>query len=231
MPRQRCPHCNGTGQSGWVFQRPCSSCEGTGYTERFTVSLIERKTFGAPHIIEVHKVANSLPSVKVGAIEILAGGGIVECQEINLDGRLLAISTNQRPYLTLWDTATGRMCMDFRTDQLWNSLAFSPDGQFLAGGSGSNKPFSANLWRIIDGTLIRSFPDSTDHTIDSIFFSPDGSLLIIGNYYQPEIRRIRDGALVQTLEEPVGASKKDRMRVSPDGKFVFIDGRKYKIKI
>jgi len=229
MPRQSCSYCNGAGKIGWIFKELCYACDGTGYTEEqgaFTTTLTEQSTYGQPHIIEVHKVVDSLPSVRICTIKLLEGGGSVLCHELSIDGRLLAISTNQRPYLTLWDTSTGRMCMDLQphTKQFWRSLAFSPDSHFLAGGSDDDdpEPFVAKIWRVTDGAAIRSFPDSTKKTIYSMAFSPDGQLLATGNFLQPQIWRIQDGKLLQTLEEPgrYASGTKEGLRFSSDGRFL-----------
>ena len=229
MPRQSCSYCNGAGKIGWILKELCYACDGTGYMEdqrSFTATLTERRAYGQPHIIEVHKVTDSLPSAKVCSIEILAGGGEVFCQELSRDGRLLAISTNQPPYLTLWDTSTGRMCMDLQphTEQYWKNLAFSPDNRFLAGGSNGDdpEPFVAKIWNVADGAAIRSFPDSTSHSILNMAFSPDGQLLATGNFLQPQIWRIQDGKLLQTLEEPgrYASGTKEKLRFSSDGRFI-----------
>lgn len=49
------------------------------------------------------------------------------------------------------------------------SLAFSPDGRLLASGSGNE----THLWRVEDGTLLRTIEEKTR-------LSPDGRLLISG---------------------------------------------------
>lgn len=56
-----------------------------------------------------------------------------------------------------------------------NSVAFSPDGQILASGSGS----MIKLWDLKTGKELRTLKAST-HDGDSIAFSPDGKLLATG---------------------------------------------------
>jgi WD40 repeat protein len=57
------------------------------------------------------------------------------------------------------------------------ALAFAPDQQVIAAGSGERiYDGTVHLWRIADGTLLKSY-DQTGSYVTSVAFSPDGSLL------------------------------------------------------
>jgi WD40 repeat protein len=57
------------------------------------------------------------------------------------------------------------------------SVSFSPDGSLLASGS---KDKTIKLWRVSDGSLVRTLTGHTDWVM-SVSFSPDGSLLASGS--------------------------------------------------
>lgn len=58
-----------------------------------------------------------------------------------------------------------------------NAVAFSPDGQLLASGSGDH---TVKIWRIADGALLRTLTGFFD-SVTSIAFSHNGQLLVAGS--------------------------------------------------
>jgi len=62
------------------------------------------------------------------------------------------------------------------TGRVW-SVAFSPDGQFLASGSGDK---TVKIWRVSDGKEVRTLTGHTDLVL-SVAFSPDGQFLASGS--------------------------------------------------
>ena len=62
-----------------------------------------------------------------------------------------------------------------------NSIAFSPDGNLLASGSGvPSRSGAINIWQVKDGKEVCRNADSHSDTISAIAFSPDGSRLATG---------------------------------------------------
>lgn len=86
--------------------------------------------------------------------------------------------------------------------RVW-SIAYSPDGQFLVDGNQSG----IDMWRISDGTLVRSLADNGDYK--SVAFSPDGQTIAGANSAldsqaqcadcSVKLWRASDGALLKTL--------------------------------
>lgn len=106
---------------------------------------------------------------------------------------------------------------------LINSIAFSPDAQFLASG-GLDK--SVKIWKVGDRQLVRTLKHN--QWVTSVAFSPDGNFLATGSWDSiVRIWRIKDGKMTKSLN-----AHKDIITsaaFSPCGKFLASASRDRKV--
>jgi WD40 repeat protein len=114
------------------------------------------------------------------------------------------------------------------------SLAYSSDGQFLADATQGG----VDLWRIADGTLVRSFASGTNFT--DVAYSQDGQI-IAGAAHAIDVQgqcadcsvkvwRVSDGALLKTLAVNSSGGQPFSpwsLAISPDGQTIAEGGDGY----
>jgi WD40 repeat protein len=119
-------------------------------------------------------------------------GGEVRSVAFSPDGRWLASASGDYeawsddepvPWtIELWDVATGDRITTFdRHSSFINSVAFSPDGRWLASASGDYEASASDdrtvkLWDVATGDCITTF-EGHSNSVDSVTFSPDSSRL------------------------------------------------------
>jgi WD40 repeat protein len=99
---------------------------------------------------------------------------------ISPDNSLFAVGGSG--FVELRRVDDGQLVHRFEDDGSWvQSVAFSPDGQFVAaklgGFSPAIGPYSATIWRVSDGEVVRQLETHGDPT--QFAFSPDGKKLAI----------------------------------------------------
>ncbi len=95
-----------------------------------------------------------------------------------------------------------------------NSVAFSPDGNLLASGSGDR----TILWEISNGKVLCIMQGQTEN-VYSVAFSPDGSLLAGGKM---RLWETSSGKLLNTLQADLGTVWS--VAFSPSGKLLASGG-------
>src|SRR5262249_10300333 len=105
-------------------------------------------------------------------------------------GGTLAATASQDKTVQLWDTATGQRHGDpLRHPHAVWALAFSPDGKYLLTNSGPRflSPSEVRVWDLATGQPVGPVIPAQART-DSLLFNRTGSLLLLRNDHQIQIR-------------------------------------------
>ncbi len=144
------------------------------------------------------------------------------------DDRFVASGREDDNNTKLWDARTGPLVRMLNgKNNNANVIRFSPDGQYLAtgtGGGGSN--LSLNLWRVSDGLrLVGRIAAFTNGAI-SLSFSSDGQLLAAAGFHATsyKIYHVPDMALVAEVgnyDPDLGSNvRTNAVAFSPDGQLI-----------
>jgi WD40 repeat protein len=94
------------------------------------------------------------------------------------------------------------------------SFSFSLDGTMLAAGTSDG---SIQLWRVTDGTLLRTMAGHAGG-VNSVAFSPDGETLASGAQdHTARLWRVQDGTPLHTIDTLAIVNS---VAFSPDGKLL-----------
>jgi WD40 repeat protein len=131
------------------------------------------------------------------------------------NGQWLASATEDKA-VELWDSRTGNVLFTFPDSQRCWSLAFSPDGQRLAGGAA--QPGEVKVWDVRTGQKLHSLPFYSKNLVWRVAFSPDSRHLVAANLNRDV--RVWDsatGELVQLIRQAHEYAITG-LALSPDGK-------------
>src|SRR5260221_1220617 len=138
------------------------------------------------------------------------------------DGRFMAESSDWAGHAYLWNMATRRYTAVLRNPDFGvDPLAFSPDSTTLAVGDaaiGHGKRFGQiALWNIARRTIRASYQTPDHVQVQSVAFSPDGTLLAATGARSTYLWDVTTGQRAGTLTGPRGTAIRD-IAFSPGGR-------------
>nr|WP_263012926.1 serine/threonine-protein kinase [Ancylothrix sp. D3o] len=156
--------------------------------------------------------------------------------ETRQPGSSLLVSAGGDNKLMLWDVLSscdaGQVCSPLKIlesqSRRVQTVAFSPDGNMLASGSGDG---SINLWNLNSGKVEQTFFGHSD-VVNSLAFSPDGKILASGAGSLDSTVKLWDvegGQLLDTLKGHVDTIH--AVAITPDGKTLISASEDTTIKI
>lgn len=147
------------------------------------------------------------------------------------DGQFL-VDGNQSG-VDMWRVSDGTLVRALADSGNYRSVAFSPDGQTIAGATATLDSqaqcadCSVKLWRAFDGALLKTLIESPDNPAHpySLAFLPNGETLIVGistqlnSSYIGGLRfwRTTDGALLNSYDLGPGSDSVIAVAASPSG--------------
>jgi WD40 repeat protein len=141
--------------------------------------------------------------------------------EFSPNGETLA-SIGMDDTIKEWDAQMGALEQTLGQGQTVYSVAFSPDGKTLAGGSED----IIKLWDVEAGELRQTLKQNDG--VNLVAFSPDGKTLASGSFDTIKLWDAQTGALKQTLGQDNGALS---VAFSPDGKILAIGNGSKTVKL
>jgi len=142
------------------------------------------------------------------------------------DGKWLAVSLWEKKMVKIWDVASGKELHVISAPV--DVLAFSPDGNLLAGALVEDQDFRIKLWRVGTWEEVLTLPGHTD--IYCLSFSPNSKLLATA-FSDGTIKLwdVAGGQEVRTFLGHTGGLLS--IAFSPDGRFLASSARDHTIRL
>jgi len=144
--------------------------------------------------------------------------------DFSSDGKYIAIGTaNYAQGIHIFEVETGLQLKLIKSKDDINSLKFSPNGKYIAGGLKG----VINIWDVKSGKLIKSLKGLTNYIL-ALDYSPDGKYLAAAGMDHKSVFKLwstSTGKLIQTVGEK--GPDINSISFSPDGESLAVALRTY----
>ena len=143
------------------------------------------------------------------------------------DGSRIAVEASGK--ITVWDVASWEEVLTFAApvESRWLfGISFSPDGKWLAAGSGGNG--TVYFWSAETGELAFILEQGNEHDVHDIAFTPDGHWLVTGG--TDSFARLWDVSTREELQK-MSLIGMYSLAISPDGSLLATAGPDRRVKL
>lgn len=144
------------------------------------------------------------------------------------DSKRLAVGLDGNLGAQIWSMTTGKMLLSYRPPTQLRTLAWSPNGQFIASGDVNG---TIQVWNSKSGARVTTYKGHTQGTgISGVHWLPDGQRVVSGSRDGTvQIWNATTGKKLFTYKDPSGDV--EAMAVSPDGSYVVTGGIDHKERV
>jgi WD40 repeat protein len=143
----------------------------------------------------------SLPPASLGSITL---NRPLYALALSPNGQLLALSSlaqvGSTPLVSLWNPATQTQTGMLETGPTTvSALAFASNNTTLAAGNQQGK---VQLWNAVTASLLLTLDTTTGHSITSLAFGPDGSMLAVQSSDRFQVWDVASGTRIRGYVDP-----------------------------